>query len=180
MELAAKFYVVGSNCFAEVIHDLVDVIDQLVRPAGNANDKAVEIDLGNTFDARCAGENPWSAVRAGGETQVGEARLLAAQWLVKRGIESKIAQAKLVDTRSTEALGRAQSNVVRLSLSIDAEPRVYRSISWPVGIDAVIAIEIVVRGQKTGEARIGIDPSAELVVGQIDLVRGGREDTGPP
>ena len=97
VELAAKLYVVGSNGFAEVIHHLVDVVDQLVRPAGNADDKAVEVDLWNALDTRRAGKNAGSAVGAGSEAQVGQARLLAAQWLVQRGIESKIAQAKLVD-----------------------------------------------------------------------------------
>ena len=67
-----------------------------------------------------------------------------------------------------------------LSFSIDAEARVYRRVSWPVGVDAVITVEVVVSGQKAAEAGVGIDPSAEFVVGQIDLARGGGEDSGSP
>src|ERR1700687_1891882 len=60
--LGAKFHRVSADNFAEIVEHLVDVFDQLVRPARHANSKVIEVDFRNPFDTRCSDMNPRSAV----------------------------------------------------------------------------------------------------------------------
>src|SRR5579872_1072053 len=65
-----------------------------------------------------------------------------------------------------------------LSGTVDGEAGVQRRVARPVGIDAVIAVEIIVGGYKSGDAGVGIEASAEFVVVQVDRIRTGGENPG--
>src|SRR5215469_15511097 len=131
---------------AEVVEHLVDVVDQLVRPAGHTDDKVIEIDLRNSFNAGSPYKD--ASVCRRSKPQTCELCFSSSERPVQLRIQTEIADAKFIHGRCTESLRHAKVYVVRPPSAVDRESRIEGRISRPVRVDAIVPVKIVVGSQQ--------------------------------
>lgn len=156
--------------FAEVVGDLVDVVEQLIRTAGDADHEIVEINLRDSLDAGRSDIDTRGATVARLEAQVAQLDSGSSQGPVECRVKAEITETELVDRRGAQSLDGGEVDIVGLAFPVNGEPRVDGRVAGPVRVDAIKAIKIVI-GRQQSKARVCIHPAAELVVVNIDLPR---------
>src|SRR5690348_5350542 len=174
--LPAKLNGVGTDYFAEVVNDLVDVVNQLVRTAGHANYEIVEINFGHALHSRIAHENPGLVIQPRGKTQSRQRLPGSAQRMVERGIQPEVADAKFIYCRAAECLRVVDAEIVSTAAAVHGEARHQRSVTRPVRVNAVVAVGVVVT-RNQAKPGVGVQAAAEFVVAQVDFSRIGGKST---
>src|SRR5713101_9571634 len=106
----------GSDELAEIVKHLKCVFDEPVRPAGDTNDKAVEVDLGHAFNRRVHRDDT-ERVGASGKAQGTETNPSSAARLIQRDIVTDKLEAHFVDRVPTQGFCVAEIDHVRAALA---------------------------------------------------------------
>ena len=173
MILPAEFDSVRAQNLAEIIYDLINVLGDAKRTAGDADHEVVEVNFRDPLDSGCAYEDSGSAAGAGSETQTGQTSALSTKRLVEGNIQAKIPETKFVYGCS-ESFGIAQIDVVGVPGAVHAKAGIERRIRRPVRVDTVVLIAVIV-GREQTETRVGIYAAAVFVIAEIYFPRAGRE-----
>ena len=107
MELPTKLHRVRTDDFTVVVKNLIDIVDQLVRAAGHADDKVVEINFRNAFNAGSSNEGAGSPVDPRGKSQIRKLGVRAPEWPVEFRIQAEIANSKCFHRGGTERLSHS-------------------------------------------------------------------------